>query len=122
MYFRKKGMIVNMNKITEFIKRLFGKKQPLLNEKNPKRDVIQKNQKEDFIEGIKIEDRKNDIVSLQIKLEQGTIDEENLNSEQVTELKELYYKQVSNLIDSINKLLATIKNSIETKEGCSERV
>lgn len=111
-----------MNKITEFIKRLFGKKQPLLNEKNPKRDVIQKNQKEDFIEGIKIEDRKNDIVSLQIKLEQGTIDEENLNSEQVTELKELYYKQVSNLIDSINKLLATIKNSIETKEGCSERV
>ena len=47
-----------MNKITEFIKRLFGKKQPLLNEKNPKRDVIQKNQKEDFIEGIKIEDRK----------------------------------------------------------------
>lgn len=92
-----------MNIIIEFIKRLFGKKQPLLNEKNSKKDIIQKNQKEDFINEIKIEDSKNDIVSLQIKLEQGTIDEENLNSEQVTELKDLYYNQISNLIDSINK-------------------
>ena len=92
-----------MNKIIEFIKRLFARKQHLLNEKNPKRNVIQKNQKEDFINDIKIEDSKNDIVSLQIKLEQGTIDEENLNSEQVTELKDLYYNQISNLIDSINK-------------------
>ena len=92
-----------MNKIIEFIKRLFGRKQPLLNEKNPKRDVIQKNQKEDFINDIKIEDSKNDIIALQIKLEQGTIDEENLNSEQVTKLKDLYYNQISNLIDSINK-------------------
>lgn len=96
-----------MNKIIEFIKRLFGRKQPLLNEKNPKRDVIQKNQKEDFINDIKIEDNKNDIVSLQIKLEQGTIDEENLNSEQVTKLKDLYYNQISNLIDSINKYKST---------------
>ena len=87
----------------EFIKRLFGKKQPLLNEKNSKRDVIQKNQKEDFINDIKIEDSKNNILSLQIKLEQGTIDEENLNSEQVAELKDLYYNQISNLLDSINR-------------------
>lgn len=92
-----------MNKIIEFIKRLFGKKQPLLNEKNSKRDVIQKNQKEDFINDIKIEDSKNNILSLQIKLEQGTIDEENLNSEQVAELKDLYYNQISNLLDSINR-------------------
>lgn len=64
----------NLNKMIEyieFIKRLFGKKQPLLNKKN---------QKEDFINDTKKEDSKNDIVSLQIKLKQVTIEEENLNS------------------------------------------
>lgn len=91
-----------MNKIIEFIKRIFKKKPLALNEGNVQIEEKVLKSKETFLNNIKVDNKLNDILSLKIKIEQGIIDETDLNSEQITEVKELYCKQIGNLINSIN--------------------
>lgn len=90
-----------MNKIIEFIKRLFRRNQPLLIEENNqiKKEIVNEN----FLKNIKVDNGLNDILVLQKRLENGTIDETSLNEKQIKELKELYCKQITNLNESINE-------------------
>ena len=90
-----------MNKIISFIKSIFKKKPLTLNEGNlqvEKTDV-----KEDFLNNIKIDNSENNEILLQIKLEQGIINENNLSSDEINKLKSLYYNQIIDLVTSINK-------------------
>ena len=91
-----------MNKFIEFIKRIFGKNKPLLDKGETKIEERNLNQKESFFNDIKIDNNIDTILVLQKKLENGTIEEINLNDKQIRELKELYYNQIINLVDSIN--------------------
>ncbi len=92
-----------MNKIIEFIKRLFRRNQPLLIEENNQKQKENIKQKENFFKDIKIDNNVNETLVLQRKLENGIIDETNLNEKQINELKELYCTQITNLNDSIHK-------------------
>lgn len=92
-----------MNKIIEFIKRLFRRNQPLLIEENNQKQKENINQKENFFKDIKIDNNVNETLVLQRKLENGIIDEKNLNEKQINELKELYCMQITNLNDSIHQ-------------------
>ena len=92
-----------MNKVLEFIKKLFRKNLPLLNEGNNKINEESLNQKTTFFNKIKVYNNQNEILVLQRRIEDGTIEETDLNNEQINKLKELYCKQITNLSDSINK-------------------
>ncbi len=92
-----------MNKFIEFIKRIF-KKQLLLNEKNEitnQMEEVSSNKKEEFFNSIKVEDTRDNMLSIQIKLEKGMIDESKLSNEQVKKIKDLYCQQIVNLKNSI---------------------
>lgn len=91
-----------MNKIIEFIKRLFNKNILALNEGSISINEKTSNKKETFFNNIKVENEENDILLLQIKIEQGIIDESDLNDKQIIKMKKLYYNQISYLLDSIN--------------------
>lgn len=90
-----------MNKIISFIKRIFKKKFLTLNEVNPQ--VEETDTKENFLNNIKIDNSENNEILLQIKLEQGIINENNLSSDEINKLKSLYYNQIIDLVTSINK-------------------
>ena len=98
-----------MNKIIEFIKRLFNKNILALNEGSISINEKNSNKKENFLNNIKVENEENDILLLQIKIEQGIIDESDLNDKQIIKMKKLYYNQISNLLDSINEYKLKIK-------------
>lgn len=97
-----------MNKFIEFIKRLF-KKQLLLNEKSETTnseitnqiEKVNPNKKEEFFNNVKVENSGDNIISMQMNLENGIIDESKLSNEQVKKIKELYCQQIVNLKNSI---------------------
>ncbi len=92
-----------MNKIIEFIKRIFKKNTLALNEGSIKiEEKIISHSKDSFLNDIKINNGINKILSLQIKLEQGIIDENDLNSDQIIEIKKLYCNQIGNIVNKIN--------------------
>lgn len=89
-----------MKKIIEFFKNLFRKNQQLAidSAKINNNYIIEK---EKFLNSITVQDVDNSVV-LQLQLEQGLIDESQLNNEQINKIKELYCNQVIHLINSIN--------------------
>ena len=92
-----------MNKIIELLNRIFRKK-PLLLEKGKttvQEEILEK--KENFLKSIKVDDDLSSLLAIQHKLENEGVEEENLNHQQITELKELYSRQIVNLINSINQ-------------------
>lgn len=95
-----------MYKIIEIIKKIFSKKPLYLIEgRTQSNSLIEQkalNPKETFFKNIKNENSKNNIVSLQLKLEQGIINESDLSDEQLIKVKELYYNQIINLVNSID--------------------
>lgn len=93
-----------MNRIIEFIKRLFKKPtlalnvpQTIENRENPKQP------KEEFLKDIKIDTNniKDNISDLQKKLENGSLSEEKLNKEQIRKIKKVYCNQILDLLYSI---------------------
>lgn len=91
-----------MSKFIEFIKRIFFKKTLLLKEAETLKDEEKyQNQKENFLNSIKSEKDEDNILLIQIKLENGLIDESKLNDEQLLKIKNLYYNQILDLISSI---------------------
>ena len=92
-----------MNKIIEFIKRIFRKNSYLLDEGNKENKEKNINQKQAFLKDIKVDSNLSNILGLQKKLENGAIEETNLYDTQIAELKELYCNQIANIVNSINK-------------------
>ncbi len=96
-----------MNRIIEFIKRLFKKPtlalnvtQTVENRENPEQ------QKEEFLKDIKIDTNniKENISDLQKKLENGSLSEEKLNKEQIRKIKKMYCNQILDLLYSIKNI------------------
>lgn len=100
-----------MNKIISFIKRLFTKKPLVLNEANHQVEKPDTNPKDEFLDSIKVINEENNEVLLQIKLEQGVIDENSLSNDEINKLKELYYNQIADLVTSINEYRLKLRNS-----------
>lgn len=100
-----------MNRIIEFIKRLFKKPtlalnipQTIENRENPKQ------QKEEFLKEIKIGNNiKENISDLQKKLENGSLSEEKLDNEQIRKIKKLYCNQILDLLYAIKNYKIKVK-------------
>lgn len=100
-----------MNRIIEFIKRLFKKPtlalnvpQTIENRENPKQ------QKEEFLKEIKIGNNiKENISDLQKKLENGSLLEEKLDNEQIRKIKKLYCNQILDLLYAIKNYKIKVK-------------
>lgn len=100
-----------MNRIIEFIKRLFKKPtlalnvpQTIENRENPKQ------QKEEFLKEIKIGNNiKENISDLQKKLEKGSLSEEKLDNEQIRKIKKLYCNQILDLLYAIKNYKIKVK-------------
>ena len=89
-----------MNKFIEFFKKIFFRKNLLLDEPkvlNEKSSFQEKN----FSSYIKINKTDSDLLALQRNLENGLIDEDSLTSEQILKIKDLYYNQFFKLMGSI---------------------
>jgi len=91
-----------MKKLIEFIKRIFIRKTLQLNEGKTAVEENFSKQKESFLANIVVEENCDNVSVLQIRLEEGLIEEEKLNNEQIKEMKDLYYAQIINLVNSIN--------------------
>lgn len=99
-----------MNKIIEFIKKIL--KKPLaLNEASIKTEE-KKLEEDTFLNSIKIESNDDNILLLQNNLEHGIIKEVDLNDNQIRKIRDLYFNQIENLINSINNLKYSLKNNI----------
>ena len=100
-----------MNRIIEFIKRLFKKPtlalnvpQTIENRENPKQ------QKEEFLKEIKIGNNiKENISDLQKKLVNGSLLEEKLDNEQIRKIKKLYCNQILDLLYAIKNYKIKVK-------------
>ena len=90
-----------MNKLIEFIKRIFKRNTLALNESKTIDNEENLNQKEKFLDDIKINDIEENIIIMQKNLENGVIDEDKLTIEQVKKMKNLYCKQILDLLYSI---------------------
>ena len=98
-----------MNKLINWIKRMFIKKVPVLEETTTKIENSYSDEKENFIKSIKVENEKDNLLEMQKKLEENLIDENNLSTEQVAKIKELYHSQIINLIENIKKYKSKLK-------------
>lgn len=90
-----------MNKLIEFIKRIFKRNTLALNESKTIDNEENINQKEKFLDDIKINNIEENIIIMQKNLENGVIDEDKLTIEQVKKMKNLYCKQILDLLCSI---------------------
>lgn len=99
-----------MNKIIKFIKKIFTKKTLALNEGNIEIEKSNLSQREIFLNNNKINSDQSNILSLKIKLEQGIINENDLNDNQIKEMKKLYCNQILNLVNSVNNYKLKIAN------------
>lgn len=90
-----------MNKLIEFIKRIFKRSTLALNESKTIKDEKNLNQKEKFLDDIKVNNMEENMITMQKNLENGSIDENKLTIEQVKKIKNLYCKQILDLLYSI---------------------
>jgi len=90
-----------MKKIIELIKRIFFNRKLALNQPSSLVDEKTVEQKENFKNSIKAENHEESILLIQKKLENGIIDESKLTSKQLAEIRDLYYHQTLDLINSI---------------------
>lgn len=90
-----------MNKIIQFFRKIFCKKVLTLSEGSNNLKTENSSNKEIFINNIKVE-TDDELLQLQIKLENGSLSEEELNTDQIKKLKNLYYEKILELIDSLN--------------------
>ena len=99
-----------MKKWIEWIKKVFFKKLPALEETTKRVENQYSNEKEAFVNTIKVENEATNLLAMQKKLEDGLMDENSLSTEEVIKIKDLYYSQIMNLIENIKKYKLTSKN------------
>ncbi len=92
-----------MKKWIEWIKKVFFKKLPALEETTTRVENQYSNEKEAFVNTIKVENEATNLLAMQKKLEDGLMDENSLSTEEVIKMKDLYHSQVMNLIENIKK-------------------
>lgn len=92
-----------MKKWIEWIKKVFFKKLPALEETTTRVENQYSNEKEAFVNTIKVENETTNLLAMQKKLEDGLINENSLSTEEVIKMKDLYHSQVINLIENIKK-------------------
>lgn len=90
-----------MNKLIEFIKRIFKRNKLALDKPETINNEEILEQKDVFLNDIKISNMEDNIIIMQKNLENGIIDEGKLSIEQVREMKKLYCKQILDLLCSI---------------------
>ena len=99
-----------MKKIIEILKRLFGKRPLALNQAEP--FIYEKElKKQTFLDSVKFEKTINNILLLQKKIEDGTLEEGELSIEQELKIKDLYCEQIKGLVDSINNYKLKLSSS-----------
>ena len=91
-----------MKKLIEFIKKIFIRRPLQLNEGEIATEENFLKEKESFLANIIVKENSDNIPVLQIRLEEGLIEEKELNNEQIKGIKDLYYNQIVNLINSID--------------------
>ena len=101
-----------MKKLIEFIKKIFARRTLQLNEGEISTEENFSKDKESFLANIIVKENNDNISVLQIRLEEGLIEEEKLNNEQIKEIKDLYYDQIVNLISSINDYKIKLNQSL----------
>ena len=99
-----------MKKWIEWIKKVFFKKLPALEETTTRVENQYSNEKEAFVNTIKVENEATNLLVMQKKLEDGLMDENSLSTEEVIKMKDLYHSQIMNLIENIKKYKLTSKN------------
>ncbi len=99
-----------MKKWIEWIKKVFFKKLPALEETTTRVENQYSNEKEAFVNTIKAENETTNLLAMQKKLEDGLMDENSLSTEEVIKMKDLYHSQVMNLIENIKKYKLALKN------------
>lgn len=99
-----------MKKWIEWIKKVFFKKLPALEETTTRVESQYSNEKETFVNTIKVENETTNLLAMQKKLEDGLMDENSLSTEEVIKMKDLYHSQVMNLIENIKKYKLALKN------------
>ena len=92
-----------MKKWIEWIKKVFFKKLPALEETTTTVESQYSNEKEAFVNTIKVENEATNLLAMQKKLEEGLINENSLSTEEVIKMKNLYHSQIMNLIENIKK-------------------
>lgn len=90
-----------MNKLIELIKRILKRNTLDLNKAEITDSEENSKQKETFLNDIKIDDMEENIIIMQKNLENGVINEDKLTIEQVKKIKDLYCKQILDLLYSI---------------------
>lgn len=100
-----------MKNLIEWIKRIFRKRVPALENTTTNVEKSYVNEKEKFTKAIKIDGEENNLLVLQKKLENGLIDEDNLGTEQVAKIKDFYYNQIINLMENIKKYKLKLEKS-----------
>lgn len=90
-----------MNKLIELIKRILKRNTLALNKAEITDSEENSKQKETFLNDIKIDDMEENIIIMQKNLENGVINEDKLTIEQVKKIKDLYCKQILDLLYSI---------------------
>lgn len=105
-------------KIKNFFKKVFGKKQI---ENNIQPDIIEEESNNEFKESIKMtEDEETKLLELQRRYRRGEIAENDLTEEQIDALCELYDKQIEDLKQSIRikeEKIAEHKKRIENNNA-----
>ena len=99
-----------MKKWIEWIKKVFFKKLPALEETTMRVENQYSNEKETFVNTIKVENETTNLLAMQKKLEDGLINENSLSTEEVIKMKDLYHSQIMNLIENIKKYKLASKN------------
>lgn len=90
-----------MNKLIELIKRILKRNTLALNKAEITNNEENSKQKERFLNNIKIDDMEENITIMQKNLENGVINEDKLTIEQVKKIKDLYCRQILDLLYSI---------------------
>ena len=112
---KEKGLL---NKIRNFFKNLFGKKQVEVNE-----EIVAEQQESsnEFKDSIKMtEEEENQLLELQNKYRRGEIAENDLTEEQIDALCDLYDKQIEEIKQSIKvkeEKIAEYKKRIENNNA-----
>ena len=105
-------------KIKNFFKKVFGKKQI---ENNIQTDIIEEESNNEFKESIKMtEDEETKLLELQRRYRRGEIAENDLSEEQIDALCKLYDKQIEDLKQSIKikeEKIAEHKKRIENNNA-----